>query len=251
MSFRILTSAFLLLFLSFSSPRADVLFDGVNDYLQMVGAQLSGLVSASTGSASIWAKGIGTAQSTGAACWRAEAYVSDSGGFWGVFRRIFGAPDDFCAYSYDGTEDEAFSAYATGWHHLAFVHTGGNILLYVDGALTATTASGNTQTLTGAFQIGVGNLPQYLHGVVAEVEVFSTALSAQEIAFLAGSRTHWVASSAPSGSWDLQACGEGADCTSISFPDRSGNAHVVRNPTATEGGTGQSSDFISYPWGVD
>jgi Concanavalin A-like lectin/glucanases superfamily len=233
---------------------ASMICDGVNDDLTS-GLAISTFLSASTGSMSLWYKPTGTASSGASPCWGGEFLMgAETGGVnslsLGRNGNYFGSVDRLCAYNFSSTEDAVSVAYtANAWTHLAWVHTGGSLLLYKDGALVTSTASGNTASVAEHLRLcgdtGAGGA--WGEGVVAYPQVFATALSAAEIALRASSRLLRVGLSIASGSWDLDSCADGVSCNALVFPDRSGNG---RSLTAN-GGTGQGSDYLGLPWGVE
>lgn len=251
-SLHILTSLLALLLFG-NIALADVICDGTDDALD-TGLAFSNFLSNTTGTYMVWYKPTGTANSSGNGCFQGEFIIGDqnSTGYTGILRNsnYTGGVDRLCVWNYDGTFDEIAVAYTNNaWTHLAWQHSGGNLLFYKDGALVSSTASGNTGALDQTFLLckpGAGATP-FGEGTIGEAAIFSSALSAGEIAAIAGSRLHRIASSAPSGSWELGSCGEGASCNTNTFLDQSGNAR----PLTAAGTTGASSAFVTYPWGVE
>lgn len=253
MSLRILTSL-LLVFLFVAPALADVECDGTDDDLDSANA-LSVFLSNATGTYALWYKPLGTANSSGGGSCAAGEFVfgdiNASGYNTAIVRNgNLSGNDRLCVFNYDGTVDQVESAYTnTAWTHLVWVHTGGNLLFYKDGALVSSVASGNTNEVTRTIRLcngGIGGVANG-EGIIAAPHTFSTALSANEIATLAGSRLHRIAISAPSGAWELSGCADGASCDTQTFGDRSGLGH----PLTAAGGTGRASEYLSYPWGVE
>jgi Concanavalin A-like lectin/glucanases superfamily len=250
-----ISTLLLLLLLWAPALRADVECDGVDDDLD-TGLALSNFLSASTGTYMLWYKPLGTASSNGGAeCFPGEFLMGDLGNGGGTFSGLFrngnlSGTDRLCAWNYDGSVDQIVSTYTTGtWTHLTWQHSGGNLLFYKDGALVSSTASGDTSSLANQVRLCNG-LPAGVkvgEGIIAAPQIFPTALSAAEIAVIAGSRLHRVASSVASATWELSACADGASCNTLVFPDRSGNGRVL----TASGGTGRGGEFVGYPWGVE
>ncbi|WP_433395337.1 LamG-like jellyroll fold domain-containing protein [Streptomyces sp. CA-146814] len=78
------------------------------------------------------------------------------------------------------------------WYHLVGVRQGGEVKLYVDGKLAATTEAGPVDVSTGPLSVGRaqygGAKTDYWHGSVDEVGVYDKALTADEVTALYGSR---------------------------------------------------------------
>lgn len=243
-----------LLLLVWHPVGASMICDGVNDDLTS-GLAVSTFFSAATGSMTLWYKPTGTASSGASPCWGGEFLMgAETGGVTslslGRNGSYFGGLDRLCAYNFSTTEDAIPVTYtANAWTLLAWVHTGGNLLLYKDGTLVTSTASGNTGSVTEHLRLcgDTGSGGAWGEGVFAYPQVFATALSADEIAHRASSRLMRVGLSTPSGSWEMDTCADGASCNTVVFPDRSLNG---RNLTAN-GGTGQASDLLGFPWGVE
>lgn len=214
----------------------------------------SNFFSVSTGTITAWYTGT-SAGTTAGTCWQGRTIVGDVDKNFIIAHRFSGA-NQFCGYNFDGTSDLVVSGTITldTAYHLTWVHTGGNILFYVNGASVGTTASGNTSSLTGALAIctagsgGAGAI-----GVVSDVMTFSTALSAEEILARASSKTKGLSGTQPTGHWMLGECGEGAACNGVSFKDRSGgNRHITGDDGADNVGlTGKATVVLTYPLSVE
>jgi hypothetical protein len=72
------------------------------------------------------------------------------------------------------------------WHHFALTRTGATLTLYIDGAAVATASYTDPIDLSGDSSsfIGASSLGHFWNGLIDEVEIFSRALSANEIANL-------------------------------------------------------------------
>ena len=71
------------------------------------------------------------------------------------------------------------------WHHLAVVRSGGNFLMYVDGALSTQTTGGSLP-LSGTY-LEVGNdlaNASFLHGNLDDLRIYNRALSTNEIQYM-------------------------------------------------------------------
>ena len=251
-NFRILTSLLALLLFG-NIALADIVCNGTSDDLNTALA-FSTFLSATTGTYMVWYKPTGTPPVTGASCFQGEFIIGDQDttGYTGIQRNAnyTGGVDRLCVMNYDGNFDEVAVAYTNNaWTHLVWQHSGGNLLFYKDGALVSSTASGNTGDLSHVFRLckpGSGATP-YGQGVIGDALIFPTALSAAEIEVIGKSHLRRIASSAPSGSWELGSCGDGASCNTNTFLDQSGNAR----PLTAAGTTGAASAYLTYPWGVE
>lgn len=246
--------AFLLLAVSLC--HADVVCDGVDDDLT-TGVALSSFLSATTGTLEVWYKPTGTASAGfgSADCYPGEFLLGDmsSGGATHLSISRNGnlsSTDRVCVWNDDGGFDQIVSTYSVNtWTHLVWVHTGGNLLMYKDGALVSSTASGNTIDLTAQVRMcnGAPAGTAIGEGVFARAAVYNVALSANQIEVLGKSRLQRVSPIAATALWDFSRCADGASCNTVGFVDRSGN-----NRTLTAAGTtGAAASAIGYPWGVE
>src|SRR5262249_316266 len=68
------------------------------------------------------------------------------------------------------------------WTHLAVTYNGSALTLYPNGVAVATSAfSGALSPTTGTLQIGASQFGEYFKGLIDEVRIYNTALSATEI----------------------------------------------------------------------
>jgi hypothetical protein len=244
-----------LLLLGALTVQADVVCDGIDDDLDTNSA-LSNFMSATTGSMHVVYKPTGTASGTASPdCYLGEFVLgdmSDAGDTTvGILRHgNLSGVDRVCVWQYTGSFQQVVSAYTTGaWTDLWWVHTGGNLAMYKDGALVSSTASGNTSALTRKVRMcnGAPAGSAMGEGVIGRAELYTTAVSTAEIEGLWRSRLHRMNVSVPSAVWEFSSCADGASCNGQAFADRSGNGRTL---TAV-GTTGQGSTYLSYPWGVE
>ena len=170
------------------------------------------------GSLLLWYKPTGTAGATDPAdCFNGERlfgnYENPAGPYMGIYRHgNLGGNNRLCAWNWDDDEDRVEATYTTNvWTHLAWVHQGGTLLFYKDGAVVnAGVASGNTGLLTGTVRLCMGEAALSGHlpgqGVVAGAEIFATAVPPREIAAKAQARLHRFGTTARSGGWQLDSC---------------------------------------------
>ncbi len=143
----------------------------------------SSIISATEGTLSIWAYPTGSAP-TGTNTYHGQALIADTGGFTGLYRTDIGGLDRVWAFNWDGTDDRVGTTYSVdAWNHFVWVHQGGILSIYKDGAFVGSTTSGSTASLGTGVHIGVGNGGgEVFNGLLDEVQAYPTALSAEEIA---------------------------------------------------------------------
>ncbi len=91
---------------------------------------------------------------------------------------------NFVVYNWDGDEDQCRGKTAynlNAWYHVARVHTGGKIYLYVNGKEECSVATGSTQKITGEFRIGNGYYGRGFKGRIDDARVYDRGLNADEI----------------------------------------------------------------------
>ena len=154
-----------------------VLFDGTDDRLVSV-ALLSTII---TNTAySLYVVFNANAINTNAAnTYDNDAVIADqAGGFWGL--HLKSAPTAH-AYNYDGTDDNAAKAIATGtWLQTHQRHDAGNMVISRDGGSETSTASGNTQTISNVFGVGRNSNTAFFDGMVARILCYNVAHNATD-----------------------------------------------------------------------
>jgi autotransporter-associated beta strand protein len=152
------------------------------------GVALSSFISNTTGTMEAWINASGTAPSV-ANSYLGQLIVGDpasGGGFVGLVRANVGGSDRIWAYNWDGAEKKVGMTYTAGtWVHMVWVHSGGNLLGYANGALVTSVAAGNTSTVTGTVNIGSNDDTtgtNYFNGLLDEVRLSNVARSAGWIA---------------------------------------------------------------------
>ena len=167
-------------------------FDGTNDYVDTAKA-MSTFISASNGTISVWFNpdraGVdgdpGLAEDL-------PSVVSDNGGFMAITRGILisdGADRiRFMHWNggFGGTRDVITTTYTPNeWVHLVWQYTNGTFSAFKNGAPIGSVASGDTEDLTGSFQIGRSfsgiNGFQYTRGFIDDVRTYNRTLSQDEI----------------------------------------------------------------------
>ncbi|HEX4048450.1 MAG TPA: LamG domain-containing protein, partial [Elusimicrobiota bacterium] len=123
--------------------------------------------------------GFGNAQTGSSTSYDRHIYMTNGGQlYFGVYPGSVQTINTSASYN-DGN-----------WHHVAATLSGAGMALYVDGALAASNAAVTTaQSYTGWWRVGDDNLNSwtnvpssaFFNGVVDEVRVYTTALSAAQI----------------------------------------------------------------------
>jgi Concanavalin A-like lectin/glucanases superfamily len=256
------------LLLMFSSAFADVDCDGIDDDLDNA-TTVGSFYSSTTATLTLWLRPTGTGATSGTGtCIDGERWWGDVevliGGSLMIARNDdypgTGGGDRLCVSNDTGTFQTIAAPYTLdAWTHIALVHGGGNLLMYKDGLLVSSTASGTSTASSNAIMHLCGGKDGAISGVasgkgrVAEAMTFPTALSAGEIASLGASHLHYIASSAPSGYWPLDDCGDGVTGNAVAFADRSGNNRVLTGDDGANN-TGlicRAGTALTYPWGVE
>ena len=158
-----------------------------------------------------------------------------------------------CATHHDGSQDTLAATHTDGTPvHLALVHTGGNILLYAQGVLASgPTASGNTTTLLPSLLVGgATSLNAFFQGRVDMVATYNVAVSAEEIAAIAGSKRTRIRKTHPTGLWLFDNCADGASGDGVLARDHSGNGEplTIDNGANNTGATCRASAQLGR-WG--
>lgn len=107
--------------------------------------------------------------------WFNDNIICDSGAYFGLcLQQTSGA----AIWNYDGTGDSAYRAISTGtWYVFEGRHDTGNIVSSVNGGTETTTASGDTQSMTGTVNFGRNHASSYFNGKAHEFVIFDTAIS--------------------------------------------------------------------------
>lgn len=184
-------------------------FDGTTDYIHHATLPISSLFSATTGWV-ITCFVANTVAANNANPYDNAPVFGDAGNAMGVYLKNTGAPRSGIAYNNDGTQDVATSATITPGtaYVIEWVHTGGNVVLYINGTSVATTASGNTTPVTGVLGFGHGSTSSvvFLDGLIFEAATAS-AVPANRDVIASNFMTQCGASVACSNSFDFsQAC---------------------------------------------
>ncbi len=100
------------------------------------------------------------------------------------------------------------------WYHVAATWDGANVRIYVNGQLDNTPAarSGTIGTDTRPLYLGGRAGADYFDGMIQDVRIYRTALSASEIAILSGLSGHWAFSEG-SGTTAADSSGAGNNAT--------------------------------------
>jgi hypothetical protein len=152
-------------------------FDGSND--KLVGPNLSEFITASSYSMFVVGKATSIATNSVNSYTNAALY-GDTGGFASIYFRSTGLVG---AYNWDGADKTATRSYTANTDAVFYSElSAGSIRCRLNGGTASATASGNTQGLATALQIGrqYNNNSYCLNGDIAEVIFFNAALSATD-----------------------------------------------------------------------
>lgn len=158
--------------------RPAMLFAGGNDYMQADNSlAISNFISNSSG----WC--VVSVMFTafvldGANIYQDDMVWGDSSRYVGTYARATGPT--VAAYNWDGNADLASTtSLVTGIPYvLEWVHTDGNVIQRINAGTTITTASGNTQVMTGIFSLGgTTSASQAMSGYIWEFTIASTVPS--------------------------------------------------------------------------
>jgi hypothetical protein len=245
----------LVLLLAPQLVRAGVVCDGVDDYGG--NGPIGNHLTVSAGTIALWANPTGTAPSVGTVS-LGQGLTGDYGTNIGLYRAIVGGLDRLWAYNYDGTETVVGGAYTVNtWTHVAWVHGSGTLRLYLNGLEAGNTPSGNTTNISFDTFLCVANFVSapWFAGAIDDVRVFSTALSATDIAVLAGSRLRYGTLHNGTAYWPLDDCADGAAVDQYLFLQQSGvntdHTMYVEDGANNTGMTCRASTILAYPWGAN
>tara|TARA_R110002020_G_scaffold326442_1_gene542102 strand:+ start:376 stop:1161 length:786 start_codon:yes stop_codon:yes gene_type:complete len=152
-------------------------FDGTDDYLSVT--DVPALDTASALTFSFWGKPAASGKSLGM-----ESLISSTDKIilylWYTNVVYFGVRNG-------GSPSAASQAFTAdgNWHHICGTYDGstGTIKLYIDGSLvsTQTGAPSTTSDLSGNFVVGKSGGSDYNEGLIDEVAIFNSALSASDV----------------------------------------------------------------------
>lgn len=216
----------LLLFLCIPSiVQSDVVCDGVDDILTS-NAVVNTMMSTTTGTVFLTLKHAGS-PSAGGTCGRDQLWVYS--GSENVALLAHSAPG-YNAKNFDGTTDCAAGAFSTDWTTLVWRHGSNTLELFVNGALATTTPSGTTSGALGSLMTLCWNGTQVDGAApitVAQVAVYNTALSDNQIAAYGNSMVRELLPSGATALVEFNFCTPGASTDTYVWPDRSGNARHI------------------------
>lgn len=232
--------------------------DGVDDYA-LTTANLDTFKTGGTGTWMAWFTPTGANPAGGATCVNsATPKILGAASGSNAQRITLGrrGATDLCGSNFDGTTDQLIATYAgvNTTNHLAMVHTGGNIELFLNGVSTGSTASGDTTThASPLFACNNNSASQStFQGRVHGISVSSTAMTASEIAVLALSNRPRLRRTPATGEWLFDNCAPGTSGNTIGFRDHSGNGRVMTggHGANASGLTCQGHSLFSFGGGV-
>lgn len=145
----------------------------------------SNIISTSLGTIAIWIRPTGAA-SNATNVYDLPSAWADPGQNIGILRGTVSAgTDQIWAYGWDGAEKKVGSTFTnTAWNHAVWLHSGGNLFLYLNGTSAGSVAAGNI-VVSGTVRIGSGNgAAQGFTGSFANFASWNVALTADEITAL-------------------------------------------------------------------
>jgi hypothetical protein len=164
-------------------------FDGTDDHLPLLVAAtgvaklLSDVVTNSTFTFYVAFRVDGvTTNASPSLAYNNEAMVADSGGYWGVHLRNQAGVYKIQTYNYSGGTGGAntieLPINLNTNYILKYRHSGGTLGASLNGGAETTTASGNTDAVTGNFKIA--HASQYFNGRLGQIVAYNTNQSAQD-----------------------------------------------------------------------
>jgi hypothetical protein len=196
-------------------------FDGTDDYIDL--GNSSDLAPANI-TLSLWFKGSGSVASY-------NYLIAREGGLYGSYYLRYRSNNKFAWFLglsgsafRDGESSSTFTL--TDWHHVAFTYNQTNIKLYVDGVeeySAAETRAIDYSPNTGGYgsdntTIGVSPFSAPAEGLIDEVAIFNSALSASDITAIYNSRTPADISSLNPVSWYRMEEGSGGSVVNTANP---------------------------------
>jgi hypothetical protein len=147
---------------------------------------LANLMTVSDGTMSAWV--YPTGRPISGSCTSNAVVIDDQNIDVGINRGLISGNDSFCFVGYDGG-NRAVSTTITPnhWYLVTWVHTGGVLTGYVNGASIGHVSLGNISWTGGSkLQIGVHGAVTntFFNGTIDDVRIYNRALSAQEVAQL-------------------------------------------------------------------
>lgn len=121
---------------------------------------------------------------------------ADLGGYMGLGLKS----TNLLGFNYDGSDDPLTIAISTGTAYVArFRHNGGNIYLSINGGAESSVASGNTQVIANAVNVGRSYTTHFFNGKIGRIVIANTG---DELASLYATMvTDWVTGAAFKSAW--------------------------------------------------
>lgn len=143
------------------------------------------------------------------------------------------------------------------WYHYAGVYNGTDMRVYIDGILKGTPVSktGTIQDSNKALTIGShddGPTDRQFTGIISEVSIWDTALSANEIKLLYSSKVKrmplQIQPSNLQSYWPIDDAADGSNANGVTFKDLSGNGNdgVGNDGANNTGVTAKAEEILSY-----
>lgn len=154
------------------------MFDGVNDAAD-TGVAMSNFLSTTIGSMAVWAYPMAVGAGSCSSGSLAAFMVDKTQGFMWIGMDA----TNFCLGGGDpGGKNVTSPIVLNKWVHLVWVHTGGQICGYKNGALISCTALGTLGSVTGTLRMGAGyNSTAFPKAKIDDARIYNIALSASDV----------------------------------------------------------------------
>lgn len=142
---------------------------------RLAGDAASNYITNSAMTIMIVAKVSGVTANSGSTYSNARLIGDGPGDYFGIYAAT--SPDRLMAYNWDGSDDHADNLESQGsFAVIQMRHRAGNIEIRVNSDSWATTASGNTQNISGLMQLGISSTGScdYIHAVVYDESISDT-----------------------------------------------------------------------------
>lgn len=240
----------LLILLTFSHARADMLFDGVDDFIE---CNSTTFTNAGTIALRVKLTALAAAVFTG------NQDTSGSANYMQLYIHTDGTVN---FYNIAGEAVTATSTIATGTeYHIAITSTGSALACYINGAAVTFTPTGTAgvwfSDVTGINQYVIGALKRGpsteifspTNGIIRDVRLYDRALSATEVASLAAGKLKYDSNtSGLIAYWPLDDQPNGTSGDGDTYRDRAGASPGTGVDGANNANlTNQASAVMSYP----
>lgn len=205
--------------------QADFTCDGIDDF-PLSNSLVNTKITTTTGTVFVTVRHPGS-PSAGGTCGRDQIWVYNGGENVAL---VVGNEPRFSSKNFDTATKCANGGFTTNFTTLVWKHAAGNLELYMDGVLQATTASGTTTgTLSSSTSLCWNNSTADAQSpvTIAQVVFYNTDISAAQIAAYGQSFIRGRYPPGPTAVWDFERCVHGASVNGQVFQDFSGNNRTI------------------------